>query len=118
MNTCASPSFDKNWMLAQIGGDLELLHEVAKVFLDDSPRLVEGLNAALRADNSTALHAAAHATKSAVGNFGALAAVHAAQTLERACKSEDHVHYAPLCEQLIAEVEHLLGELRVELNEA
>lgn len=113
----AQTSFDKTWMLEQIGGDLDLLHEVARVFLDDSARLKHDLAQALQTANGKALHAAAHATKSAVGNFGARSAVDAANALEKACKIEDQARYAVLYETLLTEVEHLVEALRAELSQ-
>jgi len=118
MNTFHTRSFDKTWMLDQIGGDLDLLHEVAQVFLDDGPRLKDGLAQALQAADSKALHAAAHAAKSAVGNFGAKDAVSAAHALEVACKSEDKSGYPALCQTLLEAIDMLSGELRAELAAA
>ena len=114
----ANNSFDKSWMLAQIGGDLDLLHEVAKIFLQDSARLKGELAQAFRDGNSKALHAAAHATKSAVGNFGAHQAVDAATRLEKACKDGDQLNFADLHALLVAEVDKLVEELQAELSAA
>lgn len=111
------PSFDKVWMLAQIGGDEDLLHEVAQVFLLDYPRLKEILSKALSSHDSQALHAAAHATKSAVGNFGATAAVEAAKALEAACKEEVRAYYAERYQTLLEQVDRLAAELKAELGE-
>ncbi|WP_018605698.1 Hpt domain-containing protein [Uliginosibacterium gangwonense] len=111
-----SSGFDKAWMLNQIGGDLGLLHEVAKVFLDDYPRLQEQINLALQAQDSTALYSAAHAMKSAVGNFGAKAAVNTAQSLERACKDGDAAAYPALAAALLQGVETLAQALVLELE--
>ena len=112
-----TPSFDKSWMLAQIGEDEDLLHEVAQVFILDYPRLKEMLSQALSSHDSQALHAAAHATKSAVGNFGATAAVEAAKALEAACKEEAGECYAKCYQALLEQVDHLAAELKAELGE-
>lgn len=117
MNMDPSSGFDKAWMLKQIGGDLELLHEVARVFLDDSPRLQEQLKLALQAQDGTALYSAAHAMKSAVGNFGAKATVSAAQALERASKSGDVAAYPELAANLLQGVEKLEQALVQELED-
>ena len=111
------PAFDKNWMLAQIGGDEALLREVASVFLDDWPRLREELSQALSRLDSWALRLAAHATKSAVGNFGAEAAVEAAISLETACREEAQDLYAKHHAALLSEAERLAAELRAELGQ-
>jgi len=116
MNMDTSSGFDKAWMLNQIGGDLDLLHEVARVFLDDSPRLQEQIKRALQTQDSTALYAAAHAMKSAVGNFGAKATVGAAQALERAAKNGEVAAYPELGTSLLQGVERLIQALVQELE--
>lgn len=112
-----SSGFDKAWMLNQIGGDLELLHEVARVFLDDSRRLQEQINLAVQSQDSNALYSAAHAMKSAVGNFGAKATVSAAQALERASKNGEVAAYPELAAALLQGVERLAQALVQELEE-
>lgn len=83
----APPSpFDKAWMLEQIGGDEDLMHEVIRIFLDDYPRLISNLREALSAADAPAVQSSAHALKGAVGNFGAPTAVAAALALEQAAK--------------------------------
>lgn len=111
------PAFDKNWMLAQIGGDEGLLREVAAVFLDDWPRLREELAQALSRQDSSALRLAAHATKSAVGNFGAKDALEAAKALETACREGAEALYAKHHAALLSEAERLAAELRTELGQ-
>lgn len=88
MDTFPSPDlvFDRKWVLEQIGGDADLLREIIEVFLVDCPEIRQQIEAALRAGELPALHAAAHCAKSAVGNFGAPAAVSAAIALEDAAK--------------------------------
>lgn len=110
-----SSGFDKAWMLQQIGGDEELLIEVARVFLDDSTRLKEQLSRALQDMDSVALHAAAHSMKSAVGNFGAKDAVAAAQALEQACKADRKAEYQGMAQTLQEAVDRLVLALREEL---
>ncbi len=77
-----SPGFDLNAALEAAEGDEELLHELAGVFLEDSTRLLAEVQDAARSGNSVRLARAAHAMKGSVSNFGATAAVAAAQRLE------------------------------------
>lgn len=104
MNTSlpANACFDRAWMLAQIGDDEALMHEIAEVFLCDGPEIRQRLASALLTQDPVALHAAAHCAKSAVGNFGAQAAVHAAAALEHAAKENDVMQFAPLGKTLLS----------------
>lgn len=108
-----STIFNRQWTLEQIGGDEELLREIAIVFLSDGPDIRQRLLAALRADDRVALHATAHCAKSAVGNFGATTAVQAAVQLEEAAKNGETADFAiltdTLCQALI-EVEDALRQ--------
>ena len=69
--------------LARVGGDEELLKEIAVLFLDEYPRSLGELHKAVEAGDSKAVERAAHSIKGAVSNFGARAAVDAAAQLEQ-----------------------------------
>jgi signal transduction histidine kinase/CheY-like chemotaxis protein len=66
----------------QVGGDRELLQELAQVFLEDYPNSLAGIRAAVAAGDCTGLQRAAHTLKGAVGLFGAPDAFAAALRLE------------------------------------
>ena len=69
--------------LERVGGDLELLREVARIFLDDYPNTVSSIRAAVSSGDAKTLEHQAHNLKGAVSNFGADAAVRAALLLEQ-----------------------------------
>ena len=77
------PVLDRPLALSRVGGDEELLKEIAVIFLDDCPRLMAELRDAIAANDPQKLESAAHSMKGSVGNFGAEAAVSAAFNLER-----------------------------------
>jgi HPt (histidine-containing phosphotransfer) domain-containing protein len=112
-NTSIENVFERQWVLEQIGGDEELLHEIAQVFLADSPEIRQQLREALDSGDLHALHAAAHCAKSAVGNFGAQKAVAAALLLEETAKAGDASQASPLTDSLcfaLIEVENALRQ--------
>lgn len=117
MDSSPSPDlvFDRQWVLEQIGGDAELLHDIIKVFLIDCPDIRQQLGAALRAGELNALHAAAHCAKSAVGNFGALTAVNAAIQLEEAAKKGETGQIDFLTHSLCQALIEVENTLRMEL---
>jgi PAS domain S-box-containing protein len=74
--------WDRTKALAHVGGDQELLRELAALFLMECPqRLADVREAVSRADASK-LQLAAHTLKGAVSNFAAPSARDAAQRLE------------------------------------
>lgn len=97
-------------ILEQIGGDKELLREVFRVFLDDSPDIRSRLTAALARKDILQLREVAHCAKSAVGNFCTEKAVAAAIELEEACKNGETAHLEKLTESL--------GSALIEVEEA
>jgi two-component system, sensor histidine kinase and response regulator len=75
--------------LSRVGGDEDLLREIASLFLDDYPQLVEKIQAALEANDAHGLERASHSLKGSVANFGAEPAYQAALELERIGRSND-----------------------------
>ena len=79
----ARPAVQQAQVLARFGGDRQLLAEIIATFLDDYPRLLACIQAAIENGDGKALEVAAHTLKGSVANFGADAAVAAARTLEQ-----------------------------------
>lgn len=76
-------TFDLSEALARVGGDEELLKEIAGLFLDDAPGMLDAIRVAVRDGDATALHRFAHSLKGSVANFGANETVAAAFKLEK-----------------------------------
>jgi two-component system, sensor histidine kinase and response regulator len=74
-------------LLARFDGDSELLKELAGIFLQECPRMLDEIRAALGAADSKALERAAHALKGSVGNFAMPGPWETAQRLELLAKS-------------------------------
>src|ERR1700676_33856 len=81
-------SLDRQLALSRVGGDLELLREIAILFLDECPRALLEIQRALAAEDAVKLENAAHSLKGSVANFGASAAVAAALRLEQMGRSQ------------------------------
>ena len=73
---------DRAVALERVGGDCELLQEMAQLFLEEYPSQLDAVRAAVRARDAKALERSAHSLKGSVGNFGAAAAQDAALQLE------------------------------------
>jgi hypothetical protein len=62
-------SLDREALLARFAGDADFFDEVAGVFLEDWPRMVDALCAASEEHDFAALRTAAHSVKGAVSHF-------------------------------------------------
>jgi HPt (histidine-containing phosphotransfer) domain-containing protein len=109
----AGPVFDVAAALERMGGDEELLREIAEMFLDDCPRLMSHLREAVARGDAGALGVAAHSLKGAAGNFYARAAVEGAQRLETAAEQGDLTGAAGALAETEVEVERLSQTLRL-----
>lgn len=85
----ASRVLDKAGALERIGGDEKLLEEIAVLFLQEYPSLLEAAREALRTGDAPALERAAHSLKGSASNFGAYPCVEAAFNLERQARYGD-----------------------------
>jgi two-component system, sensor histidine kinase and response regulator len=92
---------DMTRILERIGGDTDLLKELAALFTGDCPGMLRDIRDAVEERNAEALLKAAHALKGSVGNFAADAAVEAALRLEMMGRNQDLTE-AP---QALAELE-------------
>jgi len=102
---------DREAALDRVGGDLELLQEVAALFLEEYPVLLSHIRQAIDAGDALALEHSAHSLKGSVGNFGAKSANEAAFQLELAGKTRD-LGRAP---ERLRKLETSLDNLRVAL---
>ncbi|MCX6622413.1 MAG: Hpt domain-containing protein [Acidobacteria bacterium] len=102
---------DREEALDRVGGDLELLQEVAALFLEEYPVLLDHIRQAIGAGDALALEHSAHSLKGSVGNFGAKSAHEAAFQLELAGRTHD-LSRAP---ERLAKLESSLSHLHVSL---
>jgi PAS domain S-box-containing protein len=80
--TDPGPVLDQASALDRVGGNVELLGQLAVVFRDDCGRLVQELRDAVSAGDAARLRGAAHTLKGMAGFFAAPAATEAALALE------------------------------------
>ena len=76
-------ALDRPVALLRVGGDEELLKEIAVIFLDDYPKVLSEIRAAIANGDARQLEASAHTLKGSAANFGAAAVVAAALQLEK-----------------------------------
>jgi two-component system, sensor histidine kinase and response regulator len=90
--------------LKAVGGDEDILRELAGVFLEASPRWLEELHAAVSRRDAAGVRRLAHTVKGSLGQLGATAARQAAQRLEAMGQADDLAGAADACAALEAEV--------------
>ncbi len=77
------PILDQEVAMLRVGGDAELLREIAQLFLEEYPRLMEELRLAHQQGDAKQVERTAHGLKGSVANFGAKRAVDAAFQIEQ-----------------------------------
>ena len=97
--------------LERVGGDEDLLREIAVLFLDDYPSLISQIQAALADSDAQNLERAAHSLKGSVANFGSDAAYQAAFDLEQIGRSKKLDGAAEAYDRLTTVMTHVCPEL-------
>jgi len=99
-------------VLDRVGGDRELLAEISRLFVDDAPRHLERIRAALDARDGESLRRAAHGLKGAAANFDADGVVSAARALEEMGRTEQFDALDAAWRSLTRETDRLISVLR------
>ncbi len=102
---------DRSIALERVGGDEELLREIAGLFLAEYPTLLRDIRVALEKADAEALERSAHSLKGAVSNFEARRAFEAAFRLETMGRTKN-LDRAPAA---LTELEEVLRALHPEL---
>jgi CheY-like chemotaxis protein len=80
---------DYSAALSRVGGDADLLQELAGMFLEEYPRLLDGIRQALTRQNGPEACNAAHQLKGLLAQFGAEPGRQAAYSVELAARQGD-----------------------------
>jgi CheY-like chemotaxis protein len=98
---------DKATLLDRVEGDMELLGDMASMFLQECPRYLLEVRQAVARRDAAALQSSAHTLKGSVGNFAALKAAQAALQLEMMGREGDLAKSEPALRELEVEIERL-----------
>ena len=82
-------------MLAMVGDDAEFVGEIVDTYLADAPVLLDGMDAALAAEDLGALGRHAHTLKGNSRNVGATALAEMARRLEEQARAGDATDAGP-----------------------
>jgi hypothetical protein len=103
--------FDLAEALERVEGDRELLAEMAALFLEEYPTMLEQIQQAIVKQDPQELQHSAHTLKGSVGNFAAHGVFAAAFALEKMGRQGDLVHAAEALATLEQELAHLTPAL-------
>ena len=85
-----APRFDRRVALEAMGGDEALLDGVIRLFLDDTPRLLDQIRGAIDRDDHLALGRLGHTIAGVAANLGPNAVVRAARRVEEVAKTRSN----------------------------
>ncbi len=111
MNGLPTAALDHKVAMTRVGGDAELLKEIAVLFLENYQGWVQEIRQAHLSGNADALLRAAHGLKGSVANFGAREAVEASLKLENLGRGHDLAAVPETLAALEAALETLRGDL-------
>jgi HPt (histidine-containing phosphotransfer) domain-containing protein len=98
---------DKEAALACMGGDVQILADIAGLFLEDYPRMFADIQGAVARQDADALNRAAHALKGSLGYLGAQQTEALASQLEMMGRSGELENAGALTAELASHLEKL-----------
>lgn len=102
--------------MERVGGDEDLLKEIARLFLDEYPDSLRKLEAAISNQDSKQVEHEAHTLKGSVANFGAVKAISSAFELEQMGRNNDLSQAVQSFQQLKNALNGLDAELQALAN--
>jgi HPt (histidine-containing phosphotransfer) domain-containing protein len=108
----ATKEMDLDVALSYVGGDIQFLAELAELFLQDYPRLMEEMRHSIRLSNHSDLERAAHTLKGRLAFFGVNAMRDKAFGLEMMGRERNSTNAV----QALAEIESAMEGLLLEFN--
>lgn len=107
MDGAADRPVDLAVALRWLGGDQQLLRELVGIFVDDGPKRLEALRAAMAAADAQQLEQIAHSLKGSAAILGAVRLQESARALEEAARNGFADNNAHLVPELVHEVERV-----------
>jgi len=107
-------SFDLEFALKTVGGDKDLLLEIADLFVEEAPQMLSVIEMGVAEEDFEAIERSAHKFKSSLANIGARLASNLALTLETLGRERKRDRLTEMLELLKSETESVcksLGDL-------
>jgi two-component system, sensor histidine kinase and response regulator len=109
----AEAPFNEAELLRRLGGDEDLLTEIAAMFLESGPTAMAAIEGSLAKGDLNNVTHAAHSLKGSVGNFAAKRAVEAALRMEMAARQGDDRAANEALKALQTAIASLIATLKV-----
>jgi HPt (histidine-containing phosphotransfer) domain-containing protein len=106
-----APVIDRTSVFEYFEDDVDLIRDIAQLFLDACPRRLSTIREAIALGNGPALEAAAHSLRGSASNFGAAAVVAVTLRLEGMGRADDLSDAAESYRVLEREIVCLQAEL-------
>jgi two-component system sensor histidine kinase/response regulator len=97
--------------LERLEGDRDLLEELARLFAEETPKILEGMRRSIAARDAKTLENFSHALKGSAANLGAQEVSRAAEEMEMVARSGDLCDAPRRLELMEREVQKLLVQL-------
>ena len=101
-NSSAHAVFDQSGLLVRIGNDVNLMKDLAALFVQDTPAVLNEIQDSAQKNNFPKLADVAHTLKGSTSNIGALEMMNYCVKLLQAAKGEDAGTIARLIPELLA----------------
>jgi PAS domain S-box-containing protein len=98
---------DEALLMSRVDNDPQLLRDLVDLFMEDCPRTVDEIRAALDRKDAKAIERGAHSLKGCTGNLAAQMASEAAFNLERLARAGDLVDAESVLQELECQLERL-----------
>lgn len=103
--------FDLARAVERVGGDIELLRELADLFLQTYPDTIASLQQAVRAKDAHLVQTSAHRLKGGLGNFFSQEVYDAALSIEQMGRAKSLDGVAELLEELLPKLDSFVNSL-------
>ena len=107
-----SCELDLSEALSRLGGDSTLLAELARLFLEESPKLLSSLRTAVSGHDARGIESYAHSLKGSIALFGSTQAHGIALAMERKGREHDMAGVDELLKTLEEALTRCTSELR------
>jgi len=111
-----APPWNKERALQRVEGDQDLLGDLCRIFLEESPKLLASLQVAVAANDPDSVHRAAHSLKGESGYLEAERVSETARQLEVMGREKDLSQAAVTLQVLERELSRLQGAVQEELE--
>jgi CheY-like chemotaxis protein/HPt (histidine-containing phosphotransfer) domain-containing protein len=107
-----TPVWDAGQVLKRLGGDEKLFYEVVQIFLEETPKNLDGLRQAISRGDAETIEKTAHSPKGELGYLGIPGVSQKVRELEKMGRRHDLQHAAGVFAAIETEISAVLNSMR------